>query len=40
MQCAKSKSDCVVKADGSFVPKDEKKKQEQPLREEIKLNCI
>ncbi|XP_074348309.1 U2 small nuclear ribonucleoprotein B'' isoform X2 [Apium graveolens] len=29
LQYAKSKSDCVAKADGSFVPKDAKKKQEE-----------
>ncbi|KAK1384970.1 U2 small nuclear ribonucleoprotein B [Heracleum sosnowskyi] len=29
IQYAKTKSDCVAKADGSFVPKDVKKKQEE-----------
>ncbi|KAF5930734.1 hypothetical protein HYC85_031607 [Camellia sinensis] len=29
IQYAKTKSDCVAKADGSFVPRDKKKKQEE-----------
>lgn len=29
IQYAKSKSDCVAKADGTYVPKEEKKKQEE-----------
>lgn len=29
IQYAKSKSDCVAKADGSYVPRDKKKKQEE-----------
>ncbi|XP_022154903.1 U2 small nuclear ribonucleoprotein B'' 2-like [Momordica charantia] len=29
IQYAKSKSDCVAKADGSFVPREKKKKQEE-----------
>lgn len=33
IQYAKSKSDCIAKADGSFVPREKKKKQEE------KSNC-
>lgn len=29
IQYAKSKSDCIAKADGSFVPREKKKKQEE-----------
>lgn len=29
IQYAKTKSDCVAKADGSFVPREKKKKQEE-----------
>lgn len=29
IQYAKTKSDCIAKADGSFVPREKKKKQEE-----------
>lgn len=29
IQYAKSKSDCIAKEDGSFVPREKKKKQEE-----------
>ncbi|XP_044495936.1 U2 small nuclear ribonucleoprotein B'' 2-like isoform X2 [Mangifera indica] len=32
IQCAKTKSDCVTKADGSFVPREKKKQEEKAER--------
>lgn len=37
VQYAKTKSDCVAKADGTFVPREKKKKQEE--KGEPKLFC-
>lgn len=37
VQYAKTKSDCVAKADGTFVPREKKKKQEE--KGDPKLFC-